>query len=140
MIILSVIFSIVITLSLSVFLYGGIEMIMIITPAILFIVCISDAMHYTTNQTKNINDKFLFFKDRLSKIGVAIFLTSLTTSISFLTFLINDIIPVARFGLITSFGILITLIVVTIVYAIAIDYEFHLTKQSKFFKALKYQL
>ena len=136
MIILSVIFSIIITLSLSSFLYGGIEMIMIITPAILFIVCISDAMHYTTNQTKNIKDKFLFFKDRLSKIGVAIFLTSLTTSISFLTFLINDIIPVARFGLITSFGILITLIVVTIVYAIAIDFEFHLTKQSKYFKAL----
>ena len=136
MIILSVIFSIIITLSLSVVLYGGIEMIMIITPAILFIVCISDAMHYTTNQKKIMNDKFLFFKDRLSKIGVAIFLTSFTTSISFLTFLINDIIPVARFGLITSFGILITLVVVTIVYAIAIDYEFNFTKQSKYFKSL----
>ena len=126
MIILSVIFSIVITLSLSVFIWGN-EMIMIITLTILFIVCISDAMHYTTNQTKNINDKFLFFNDRLMKLG-AIFLTSLTTSISFLTFLINDIIPVARFGLITSFGILITLIVVTIVYAIAIDYRFSFYK------------
>ena len=53
MIITSVIFSIVITITFSSIVYGGIEMIMIISPAILFIVCISDAMHFTTNQ-KNI--------------------------------------------------------------------------------------
>ena len=53
MIITSVIFSIVITITFSSVIYGGIEMIMIISPAILFIVCISDAMHFTTNQ-KNI--------------------------------------------------------------------------------------
>ena len=129
----SVIISIIVTLSLSTILFNGLEMIMIISPAILFIVCISDAMHYTSNQIYNKN-KIEFFKSRVDKIGKAILLTSLTTSLSFLTFLFNDIIPIARFGIITSFGILFTLIVVTIIYAIAIDYEFNQVKQHKIFK------
>ena len=129
----SVIISIIVTLSLSTILFNGLEMIMIISPAILFIVCISDAMHYTSNQIYNKN-KIDFFKNRVDKIGKAILLTSITTSLSFLTFLFNDIIPIARFGIITSFGILFTLIIVTIIYAIAIDYEFNQVKQYKIFK------
>ena len=135
LIILSVIISIIVTLSISTILFSGLEMIMIISPAILFIVCISDAMHYTSNQS-NYSDKLLFFKDRVDRIGKAILLTSITTALSFLTFLFNDIIPIARFGLITSFGILFTLIVVTIIYAIAIDYEFNHAKQHKIFKKI----
>ena len=53
-------------------------------------VCISDAMHYTSNQEKY-KDKVVFFKERIDKIGKAILLTSITTSFSFLTFLLNDI-------------------------------------------------
>ena len=136
MIITSVIFSIVITITFSSVIYGGIEMIMIISPAILFIVCISDAMHFTTNQKKYIENKYLFFKDRINKIGKAILLTSITTSISFMTFLFNDVIPIARFGLITAFGILLTLLIVTIVYAIAIEYNFNQSKQVKLFKKI----
>ena len=131
----SVIISIVISLSLSTVIFSGLEMIMIISPAILFIVCVSDIMHYTSNQ-KDYNDKLLFFKDRIDRVGKAIFLTSLTTSFSFLTFLFNDIIPIARFGIITSFGILFTLIVVTIVYAIAIDYNFNKVTPNKSFQKL----
>jgi predicted RND superfamily exporter protein len=128
LIISSVIISIIVTLALSTIIYAGLEMIMIISPAILFIVCISDAMHYTSNQEKYKN-KVIFFKERIDKIGKAILLTSITTSFSFLTFLLNDILPIARFGLITSFGILFTLIVVTIIYAISIDYNFNQIKQ-----------
>ena len=62
----SVIISIIVTLSLSTFLFKGLEMIMIISPAILFIVCISDAMHYTSNQIYNKN-KIEFFKIELIK-------------------------------------------------------------------------
>ena len=133
--ILSVIISIIVTLSLSTIIFSGLEMIMIISPAILFIVCISDAMHYTSNQT-HYNDKLVFFKDRVDRIGKAILLTSITTALSFLTFLFNDITPIARFGVITSFGILFTLIVVTIIYAIAIEYEFNQVKQHKIFQKI----
>ena len=131
----SVIISIIVTLSLSSIIYSGLEMIMIISPAILFIVCISDAMHYTSNQ-KKFNNKLIFFRDRVDRIGKAILLTSVTTSLSFLTFLFNDIVPIARFGIITSFGILFTLIVVTIIYAISIEYGFNEIKQHKLFKKL----
>ena len=89
-------------------------------------------MHYTSNQIYN-KIKIEFFKYRIDK-QVLPFLTSLTTSLSFLTFLFNDIIPIARFGIITSFGILFTLIVVTIIYAIAIDYKFNQVKQHRIFK------
>ena len=42
---ISVIFSVVISISMSQFIYGGIELVMIIMPAIIFIVCVSDLMH-----------------------------------------------------------------------------------------------
>ena len=132
----SVIISIVISLSLSTVIFFGFrDDNDYISYTILFIVCVSDIMHYTSNQ-KDYNDKLLFFKDRIDRVGKAIFLTSLTTSFSFLTFLFNDIIPIARFGIITSFGILFTLIVVTIVYAIAIDYNFNKVTPNKSFQKL----
>ena len=83
-----------------------------------------------------IGGRNLFFKHRIDIIGKAILLTSFTTSISFLTFLFNDIIPIARFGVITSFGILLTLVVVTVVYAISIDYNFNKVKEHRLLKIL----
>ena len=80
---------------------------MIITPAIIFIVAISDLMHLTNNQARIGLDKKSYFFNRMNKIGKAIILTSITTAISFLTFLFNDIEPIIRFGLITSIGVLL---------------------------------
>ena len=37
-------------------------------------------------------------------VGKAVALTSITTAMSFLTFLVNDIVPILRFGIITSIG------------------------------------
>ena len=75
---------------------------MIITPAILFIVCISDIMHFTNKQNKVIKNKYDFFIKRIDKVGKAIILTSFTTAISFLTFIFNDIPPISRFGISAS--------------------------------------
>ena len=57
----SVIMSIVTSLGISQILFGGIELVMIITPAILFIVCISDIMHLSNNQENIVKDKEEFF-------------------------------------------------------------------------------
>ena len=59
-----VIFSISITFSISQLLYGGIELVMILMPAIIFIVCISDFLHLTN--FFNIN--FLFISSRQKNI------------------------------------------------------------------------
>ena len=67
----SVVASIVVTLSVSQLIFGGIELVMIITPAILFIVCISDIMHLTNKQSKNKLDKFSFFELRMNRVGKA---------------------------------------------------------------------
>jgi len=127
----SVIMSIVTSLGISQILFGGIELVMIITPAILFIVCISDIMHLSNKQENIVKDKEEFFLERMDKVGKAVVLTSLTTGMSFLTFLLNDILPILRFGIITSIGVLFTLLVAVLVYAISIDKNFHLTRPTK---------
>ena len=134
----SVIVSIVVTLGISDLFFGGIELVMIITPAIIFIVAISDLMHLTNNQAKIGSDKKTYFFNRMNKIGKAIILTSITTAISFLTFLFNDIEPIIRFGFITSIGVLFTMFFALVIYAIAIDKSYHKAKSivhlSIFFK------
>lgn len=124
----SVIVSIVVTLGMSHLFFGGIELVMIITPAIIFIVAISDLMHLTNNQTNIVSDKKAYFFARMNKIGKAIILTSITTAISFLTFLFNDIEPIIRFGLITSIGVLFTMFFALVIYAIALDKSYHKAK------------
>ena len=57
--------------------------------------------------------------------GKAVTLTSITTAMSFLTFLVNDIVPILRFGLITSVGVVFTLFIAMLVYAISIDKNFN---------------
>jgi predicted RND superfamily exporter protein len=132
----SVIASIVVTLGISQTIFGGIELVMIITPAILFIVCISDIMHLTNKQKNKENDKWLFFNLRMGRVGKAVILTSLTTSMSFLTFLVNDILPIVRFGIITSIGVAFTLFIALVVYAISIDKNINKTTPIPLLKKL----
>ena len=121
----SVIASIVVSLGLSQVLFGGIELVMIITPAILFIVCLSDIMHLTNKQSNVTSSKDTFFIVRMDTVGKAVALTSITTAMSFLTFLVNDIVPILRFGLITSIGVVFTLFIAVLVYAISVDKNFN---------------
>ena len=132
----SVIASIVVSLGLSQILFGGIELVMIITPAILFIVCLSDIMHLTNKQSKITVSKELFFLSRIDTVGKAVALTSITTAMSFLTFLVNDIMPILRFGLITSIGVVFTLFIALLVYAISIDKNFNESKPLLSFQRL----
>jgi predicted RND superfamily exporter protein len=134
--IISVIVSIVVTLGISHLFFGGIELIMIITPAIIFIVAISDLMHLTNNQAKINSDKKTYFLNRMNKIGKAIILTSITTAISFLTFLFNDIEPIIRFGFITSIGVLFTMFFALVIYAIAIDKSYNKAKSISYLNIL----
>lgn len=132
----SVIACIVVTLGISQIIFGGIELVMIITPAILFIVCISDIMHLTNKQKNKEVNKWSFFNLRMNMVGKAVILTSLTTAMSFLTFLVNDILPIVRFGIITSIGVVFTLFIALIVYAISIDKDIHETTPIPLLKKL----
>jgi len=127
-----VITSIVISLGLSQFLFGGIELFMIISPAIIFIVAVSDIMHLINNQDLNFKTGEEVFISQMRKIGVPIAITSITTMISFFTFILVDMVPLARFGLITGLGVIITLFISVIAYAIAVENKFNITNDNTF--------
>ena len=127
-----VIASIVISLGLSQVLFGGIELFMIISPAIIFIVAVSDIMHLINNQDLNFKTGEEVFVAQMRKIGIPIAITSITTMVSFFTFMLVDMVPLARFGLITGLGVIITLFISVIAYAVAVKHQFNITNDNTF--------
>ena len=75
-VILSVLISVMISFMISQVLFGGIELVMIIMPAILFIVCISDFMHLVNDDTESKVKQFDYFKRQINTIGKPVALTS----------------------------------------------------------------
>jgi len=84
---LSVILSVTISISVSQFIYGGIELVMIIMPAIIFIVCVSDFMHLLNPDNIITKNKKKYFIEKVKIIGMPVALTSFTTAIGFFKFL-----------------------------------------------------
>jgi|TARA_B110000240_G_scaffold17671_1_gene18028 hypothetical protein len=130
-VITSVLFSITISFMISQLLFGGIELVMIIMPAILFIVCISDFMHLVNDNGDTKKSKLEYFKYQINNIGKPVALTSITTAIGFLSFCFSNVLPISRLGMITTIGILISLFVILVTYAICIDLNLHIIKGKK---------
>ena len=127
-VIISVLFSITISLMISQILFGGIELVMIIMPAILFIVCISDFMHLVNDNGKTKKSKLEYFKYQVNNIGKPVALTSITTAIGFLSFCFSNVLPISRLGMITTIGISISLFVILVTYSICIELNLHIIK------------
>ena len=127
-VIISVLFSITISLMISQILFGGIELVMIIMPAILFIVCISDFMHLVNDNGETKKSKLEYFKYQVNNIGKPVALTSITTAIGFLSFCFSDVLPITRLGMITTIGISISLFVILVTYSICIELNLHIIK------------
>lgn len=119
---ISVCISLIFSFSLSNKLFGGIELVMILIPAIVFIITISDFMHLL-NSEKLYKNKYRSFKTQMDKIGMPVFVTSLTTAIGFLSFTFSSLIPLFRFGLITTITIFISLFVIVILYSLIINFN-----------------
>ena len=130
-VITSVLFSITISFMISQLLFGGIELVMIIMPAILFIVCISDFMHLVNDNGDTKKSKLEYFKYQINNIGKPVALTSITTAIGFLSFCFSNVLPISRLGMITTIGILISLFVILVTYAICVDLNLHIIKGKK---------
>ena len=112
--------SITLSFSLSVFLFGGIELVMIIIPAIIFIITISDFMHLL-NTNKSLFNKYKLFRFQMMNIGQPVFLTSLTTAIGFLSFVFGAFQPLVRFGIVTTLSIFISLFIIITLFSFIID-------------------
>ena len=126
----SIILSISYSFSISNFLFGGIELIMIIIPAIIFIITISDFMHLLNHKHLTTN-KYKLFNYQLLNIGKPVFLTSLTTAIGFLSFTFGSFEPLMRFGVVTTLSIFICLFIIVTSYALVIDLNLILRVKEK---------
>jgi predicted RND superfamily exporter protein len=89
------------------------DLMMVLLPTIIFVVGMSDVVHILTRYIEElrlghskINSLTITFKE----VGIATFLTSLTTGIGFLTLMTSNIIPIRDFGLYTAIGVLIAYI------------------------------
>ena len=131
LVIISVLFSITIGFMISQLLFGGIELVMIIMPAILFIVCISDFMHLVNESDDAKKSKLEYFKYQINNIGKPVALTSVTTAIGFLSFCFSNVLPILRLGVITTIGILISLFIILVTYAICIELNVHIINGKK---------
>ena len=82
-------------------------------PTIIFIVGISDVIHIVSKYLDLLRegyDKNHAIKVAFKEVGLATFLTSITTAIGFLTMLLSDIEPIRHFGLYTAMGVMVAYI------------------------------
>ncbi len=89
------------------------DVMMVLLPTIVFIVGMSDVVHILTRYIEELRsgkNKIKALKVTIKEVGVATFLTSLTTGVGFLTLMTSAIQPIRDFGLYTALGVLIAYI------------------------------
>ncbi|MTI20853.1 RND family transporter, partial [Fulvivirga sp. RKSG066] len=90
------------------------DILMVLLPTIMFVVGMSDVVHIMTKYIEQLRigvTKQKAIEVTFKEVGVATFLTSLTTSIGFLTLLTASIAPIKEFGLYTAIGVFMAFIV-----------------------------
>lgn len=87
-----------------------INIILSILPSIMFVVSMSDVIHLVSRYLDALRDEDSVFKAitvAVKEVGLATFLTSLTTSIGFFSLYFVNVQPIKAFGIIMGFGVLI---------------------------------
>lgn len=90
-----------------------IDLMLIVLPTIMFVVGMSDVIHVLTkyyDELRRGQVKLQAIMTAFREIGIATFLTSLTTAIGFLTLLTSSIKPISEFGLYTAVGVFLAYI------------------------------
>lgn len=90
------------------------DLLMVILPTIMFVVGMSDVVHIMTKYIEQLRlgeHKVTAIKTTFKEVGLATFLTSLTTSVGFFTLMTASIKPVQEFGIYTGLGVFIAFIV-----------------------------
>lgn len=99
-------------------------------PSIMFVVSMSDVIHLVSKYIELLRDgrsKFEAIKTSFKEIGIATFLTSLTTSIGFFSLLFVNVKPIQSFGIFVGIGVLIAFVFTFS----TLPFLFYLTKSPK---------
>ncbi len=86
------------------------DIMMVLLPTIIFVVGMSDVVHILTRYIEELRQgraKMKALTTSFKEVGLATFLTSLTTGVGFLTLMTSGIRPIKDFGLYTAIGVLI---------------------------------
>jgi hypothetical protein len=98
------------TLGVMVAVGGKVNLILTMLPTIMFVVGISDVVHIVSRYLEELRagkSKIAALRDAYREVGMATFLTSLTTAIGFFTLLTLSVGPIRDFGLYTGIGVFI---------------------------------
>ncbi|NND93905.1 MAG: MMPL family transporter [Flavobacteriales bacterium] len=90
-----------------------IDLLLTILPTILFVVGMSDVVHILSkyfDELRKGKPKIEAIKISVKEVGLATFLTSLTTSIGFLTLMGSSIVPIREFGILSASGVILAYI------------------------------
>ncbi len=92
---------------------GKINLVLTMLPTIMFVVGISDVVHIVTRyleELRGVMSKLAALKSAYREVGIATFLTSLTTAIGFFSLLTVSVGPIQDFGLYTGIGVFLAYI------------------------------
>lgn len=104
-----------------------------ILPSIMFVVSMSDVVHLVSKYIELLRQgypKFEAIKISFREIGIATFLTSLTTAIGFFSLVFVNVIPIKTFGLYTGIGVIMAFILTFT----TLPFLFYFTKTPKIAK------
>jgi len=85
-----------------------INLMTVLMPTIMFVVGMSDVVHIISKYLEELRkgrDKISAIKTTFKEVGLATFLTSVTTAIGFLTLTTSGIKPIVSFGIYTALGV-----------------------------------
>lgn len=120
--ILAVLISIIFTLGIMKITGKYLDLMTTLLPTILFVVGMSDAVHILNRYIEELRNglpKLKAIKVTFKEVGLATFLTSLTTAVGFLTLIVIRIVPVKEFGIYSAIGVMIAyLIAITLLPAL----------------------
>lgn len=91
----------------------SLNMMTTLLPVIMLVVGMSDVVHLVSKYLEEIRykrTKEVALKNMLKKVGVATFLTSITTALGFVTLIGIDMEPIRVFGLFTAVGVLLAFV------------------------------
>lgn len=106
----TVIFAIVTTVAIMEITGKDFDVLMIMLPTIIFVVGMSDLVHFLSKYYDELRygkDKLSAIKKAYKEVGVATFLTSLTTAVGFFSLLTADIVPIREFGIYSGIGVFV---------------------------------
>ena len=98
---------------LMIFAGHSLNFVTMLLPTVLLIVCIAVSIHIIAQYKevkRNFSNKIDALKDVITRIGIPILLTSLTTAFGFFSLVGNSILPVRNFGFFTGLGVVFSFI------------------------------